>query len=546
MAVLTDPYHRALRVGDVPRLHASNPASRDRVAVVEGEHTLTWQQLEDRSTGVAAGLAHYGVRSGEPVGLYAGNRIEYIELMYGLAKAGCPIVPLSPRLVAGEVARALRVTGATAIVTDVLDALGPAGAGVPDGELAVARLRDTSGDPVAPLHERAEDVRHYEDVVVDPAGARLPEIDESTPFRLALTSGTTGSPKVCVIPHRVTVQGWAEMSVELGIGPHDVELVVGPLFHGLGFTCALQQLYVGGTLNIHRRFDARHVLDSIAHDRPTVLPGAPVIFDRLADAAESSAEPVDTSSLRLVLSSGARAGGTLKRRLARAFPEARIGEFLAGTETACVTINLEDPFGPKAESCGRPFFRTEVAILNPDGGFRRAGEVGEVAKRGLLTGPVYLGDPKRTDEAFRDGWFRTGDLGYQDEDGFVFIAGRLKDVIVSGGINIYPAEIEEAIRGISGVREVAVVGVPDEEWGESVKAVVVLEDGVSHTPEDIEQRCRVELAGYKVPRVIAFIDALPRSPSGKVLNRELTDVPGGFRRTGNGWQSSTPEPVRQR
>jgi acyl-CoA synthetase (AMP-forming)/AMP-acid ligase II len=389
---------------------------------------------------------------------------------------------------------------------------------------------------------RVGDVR-YEDVVIDPTGAALPDVDEKSPFRLALTSGTTGSPKVCVIPQRATVQGWADMSVEFGIGPDDVELVVGPLFHGLGFTFALQQLYVGGTLNVHRRFDPQRALDAISRGRPTVLPGAPVIFDRLADALESGDGSVDTSSLRLVLTSGARAGGTLKRRLAKAFPQARVGEFLAGTEMAYVTVNMQDPSGPKAESCGRAFFRAEVAILNPDGGFRPQGEVGEIAKRGLLSGPVYLGDPKRTEEAFRDGWFRTGDLGYQDEDGYVYIVGRLKDVIVSGGINVYPAEIEEAIRGIAGVREVAVVGVPDEEWGESVKAVVVPKDGVRLTPQDIERRCRAELAGYKVPRVIAFVDALPRTPSGKVRGAELTDTPGGFRRTDHDWLEITNEPA---
>ncbi|GAA1197409.1 class I adenylate-forming enzyme family protein [Pseudonocardia alaniniphila] len=540
MAILTDPYQQALRVGDVPRLHATNPRTRDRVAVVEGERSLTWSELDDRTTGLAAGLASYGLRSGDPVALYASNRIQYIELMYGLGKAGCPIVPISPRFVPWEVARAVRVTGAKAIVTDVLDALGPAGAGVPSGELAVARLRD---EPDLPMDALAGDVRLYEDVVVDPAGAALPDVDESAPFRLALTSGTTGSPKICVIPHRATVQGWADMSVEFGIGPDDVELVVGPLYHGLGFTFALQQLYVGGTLNVHRRFDPRRTLESISRDRPTVLPGAPVIFDRLADALESADGGVDTSSLRLVLTSGARAGGTLKRRLATAFPRARVGEFLAGTEMACVTVNMQDPSGPKAESCGRAFFRAEVAILDPDGGFRPQGEVGEIAKRGLLSGPVYLGDPMRTEEALRDGWFRTGDLGYQDEDGYVYIVGRLKDVIVSGGINVYPAEIEEAIRGLAGVREVAVVGVPDDEWGESVKAVVVPEDGARLTPESIEQQCRAALAGYKAPRVIAFVDALPRTPSGKVLSRELTDTAHGFRRTGHGWLAITVEPA---
>ncbi|HEY6497637.1 MAG TPA: fatty acid--CoA ligase family protein, partial [Trebonia sp.] len=382
-------------------------------------------------------------------------------------------------------------------------------------------------------------LRPYEDILASAgaAGSAIAELakpDENVPFRLSLTSGTTGTPKVCVVPQRVAMQGWAEMSIGLGIGPGDVELVAGPLFHGLGFTCALQQLYVGGSLVIHRRFDAREVLDSIARDRPTIVPGVPMIFDRIVAELASGSGESDTSSVRLVMSSGARAGGALKRRLADAFPGADICEFLAGTETGIVTLNRQDPHGPKADSCGLPFFRTRLGILDDEGKARPQGEIGEVAKRGLLTGPVYLGDDRRTEEAFRDGWFRTGDLGYVDEDGYLFLVGRSKDIIVSGGINVYPAEIEDVIRAMPGVREVAVAGIPDEVWGESVKAVLVLDDGAEYAPSDIERRCRAELAGYKIPRVIAFTGALPRTGSGKVLSRELVSVPG-FRRTDDGW-----------
>ena len=533
-----DLYQQALTVGSVPAMHAADPVTRDKVAVIDGGRRLTWRELDERSTRVAAGLIRFGVRPGDPVALYAGNRIEYIELMYGLAKAGCPIVPLSPRFVAAEVTGAVTATGARALVTDNPETLGLPTAAAPEGTLTVARLAaPAAGSRDFP--DLVGDLRPYEDILASAgtAGSAIAELaqpDENVPFRLSLTSGTTGTPKVCVVPQRVAMQGWAEMSIGLGIGPDDVELVAGPLFHGLGFTCALQQLYVGGSLVIHRRFDAREVLDSIARDRPTVVPGVPMIFDRvLAELASGSGES-DTSSVRLVMSSGARAGGALKRRLADAFPDADICEFLAGTETGIVTLNRQDPHGPKADSCGLPFFRTRLGILDDDGKGRLQGEIGEVAKRGLLTGPVYLGDDKRTEEAFRDGWFRTGDLGYVDEDGYLFLVGRSKDIIVSGGINVYPAEIEDVIGAMPGVREVAVAGIPDEVWGESVKAVLVLDDGVEYAPSDIEQRCRSELAGYKIPRVIAFTGALPRTGSGKVLNRELVSVPG-FRRTDDGW-----------
>ena len=533
-----DLYQQALTVGSVPAMHAADPVTGHKVAITEDERRLTWQELDERSTRVAAGLIRYGVRQGDPVALYSGNRIEYIELMYGLAKAGCPIVPLIPRFVAAEVTGAVNATGARALVTDNPGALGLPATATPEGALTVARLgapTTRSGD----FSELADDVQPYEDILAD-AGAPGSDIaepaqpDENIPFRLSLTSGTTGTPKVCVVPQRVAMQGWAEMSIGLGIGPDDVELVAGPLFHGLGFTCALQQLYVGGSLVIHRRFDARKVLDSIARDRTTIFPGVPMIFDRILAELKSSPADADTSSVRLLMSSGARAGGALKRRLAGAFRGAVICEFLAGTETGIITLNRGDPHGSKADSCGRPFFRTRLGILDEAGKVQPQGKIGEVAKRGLLTGPVYLGDDKRTAEAFHDGWFRTGDLGYVDEDGYLFLVARRKDIIVSGGINVYPAEIEEVIRSMPGVREVAVVGIPDEVWGESVKAVLVLDEGVAHAPSEIEQHCRAELAGYKIPRVIAFTGALPRTGSGKVLNRELASVPG-FRRTDDGW-----------
>ena len=441
--------------------------------------------------------------------------------MYGLAKAGCPIVPLSPRFVAAEMMGAVNATGARALVTDNPGALGLPATATPEGALTVARLgapTTRSGD----FSELADDVQPYEDILAN-AGAPGSDIaepaqpDENIPFRLSLTSGTTGTPKVCVVPQRVAMQGWAEMSIGLGIGPDDVELVAGPLFHGLGFTCALQQLYVGGSLVIHRRFDARKVLDSIARDRTTIFPGVPMIFDRILAELKSGAADADTSSVRLLMSSGARACGAMKRRLAGAFRGAVICEFLAGTETGIITLNREDPHGSKADSCGRPFFRTRLGILDEAGKVQPQGKIGEVAKRGLLTGPVYRGDDKRTAEAFHDGWFRTGDLGYVDEDGYLFLVGRRKDVIVSGGINVYPAEIEDVIRGMKGLRAFVGVGMAEEVWGGSSRGVVVLDSGVELARLVVLPGAWAGLGGDKILRVV--VASVPWSRTGSAGGR---------------------------
>src|ERR1700722_20808967 len=210
-----DLYQQALTVGSVPAMHAADPVTRHKVAVTEGERRLTWQELDERSTRLAAALIGYGVRQGEPVALYSGNRIEYIELMYGLAKAGCPIVPLSPRFVAAEVTGAVNATGARALVTDNPAALGLSATEALAGALTVARLAAPAAGS-RDLAQLADDVQPYEDILASAGApgsdsAELAEPDENVPFRLSLTSGTTGTPKVCVVPQRVAMQGWAEI-----------------------------------------------------------------------------------------------------------------------------------------------------------------------------------------------------------------------------------------------------------------------------------------------------------------------------------------------
>ena len=183
----------------------------------------------------------------------------------------------------------------------------------------------------------------------------------------------------------------------------------------------------------------------------------------------------------------------------------------------------------------RPFFRTEIQISDDEGRPLPPGEVGEICKRGLLQGPAYLGDPERTAAGLFGGWFRSGDLGYQDEDGYVYVVGRTKDVIVSGGVNIYAGEIEAAIQTLETVEDVAVVRVPDPQWGEAVKAVIVPRPGEEVTPGAVDAACRARLAGYKRPRVIELTSELPRTPSGKVLKRELRDR-RGFELAADGWR----------
>jgi acyl-CoA synthetase (AMP-forming)/AMP-acid ligase II len=522
-----------LRVGDVVRLHAANPALRDRVAVSCGPARRTWGQLRVQSESLARGLAGDGLGRHDVVALYMHNRLEYVEVIYGLALLGVALLPLSPRWVQPEVVDALRACGASAIVTDPGGAAVARGAGAEAG-LDRGRVLEVGGS--------------YEDVLARGAqdGRELPGPDEADTFRLAYTSGTTGRPKVCVVPHRATVQSWMEQSIAFGIGSGDVELAIGPLFHGLGFSCVLQQLYAGGAVRILERFDAARALAEIAEERPTVLRGVPMLYDRLLAALGGGRH--DVSSLRYVMTSGAPMPAVTKRALIRAFPSAAVVEFLASTEAGLFTANWLGADDRTLDSCGRPFFRTEIQIRDAQGRVLPAGEVGEICKRGLLQGPAYLGDPERTAEGFFGAWFRSGDLGYQDADGYVYVVGRTKDVIVSGGINVYPGEIEAVIHELDEVAEVAVVGVPDAVWGEAVKAVVVPNAGRDVSPAAVDAACRARLAGYKRPRVIELAGELPRTASGKVLKRDLQER-RGYELAGEGWRpvpAATPAAAPRR
>jgi acyl-CoA synthetase (AMP-forming)/AMP-acid ligase II len=353
----------------------------------------------------------------------------------------------------------------------------------------------------------------------------VPRPSEDEPVWFALTGGTTGAPKLVRVPHRVLVQMWLFMAVELGIGRDDVMLLPGPLYHGLGFGFALQQLYVGGRVVVMPSFDPAEALRLIEAESVTVLPAVPTMLTMMLAAPELPAS--DTSSLRLILSSGSSLLTPTKERLLAAFPHARLFESYGATEAGFFTVlRPEDQFR-KVRSCGLPFFGSDVRVLDSAGGDAAPGEVGLVYKRGLIEGGGYAEDEQATAAMFRDGWCTAGDLGYLDDEGYLYLVDRARDMIVTGGVNVFPAEIEEVIAAVPGVHEVAVIGVPEETWGESIKAFVVPAPGARVTADQIIGACAERLASFKKPRLVEFVTELPKSAAGKVLKRELRQ---------DGWQ----------
>lgn len=500
-------YDTDLLVTDLARRHARRFADRERTAVVHGAARLTWQQLDDRVTRLTDALLHHGVRPGERVATYLRNGTEFFEIVLALAAIGAPVVPVSYRSTAAELAAALDACSVHLVLAD-------------DDAAMAARMAEATRLRAGGATEIISAGPQYEELIA--AGRYredVPRPGEDEPVWFAPTGGTTGKPKLVRVPHRVLVQMWLVMAVELGIGRQDAMLLPGPLYHGLGFGFALQQLYVGGRVVVMPAFDPAMALRLIEAESVTVLPAVPTMLNMMLSAPELAG--TDTSSLRLILSSGSALLTSTKERLLTAFPRAELFESYGATEAGFFTVlRPEDQFR-KVRSCGVPFFGSEIAILAADGRPLPSGEVGLVYKRGLIQGGGYADDPDATEAMFRGSWCTAGDMGYLDAEGYLYLVDRARDMIVTGGVNVFPAEIEEVIAAVPGVHEIAVIGVPDDTWGESIKAFVVRRPGSAVTADQIIDACVSRLASFKKPRLVEFVADLPKSPAGKVLKREL-------------------------
>jgi acyl-CoA synthetase (AMP-forming)/AMP-acid ligase II len=339
--------------------------------------------------------------------------------------------------------------------------------------------------------------------------------------RLMYTSGTTGRPKGVMITHaNLAWKNFAHL-VEFGFTDTDLGLACGPLYHvGALDLTTTSLIAAGATTIIHRVFDAAAVVDELERSRVTTVWLAPAMVNAIM--ALPDVEHRDLSSVRVIINGGEKMPIPLIERIQRTFPSAWFADAYGLTETVSGDTFLDrDSIVCKLGSVGRPCLHLDVEIWDKDGTSVPAGERGEIVLRGPKVFKGYWRDPDATAAAFAGGWFHTGDIGVRDEDGYLFIVDRLKDMIVSGGENIAGSEVERVLYEHESVVEVAVVGRPDPRWGEVPVAFVVVREGAAVTAEELIEHCRTQLAGFKVPKDISFLDALPRNPSGKVLKREL-------------------------
>lgn len=482
------------------------------VAVVDGDRTLNYAALNERASRLGNALLADGLKSDDRVAVILGNRLEYPEVAAGLGKVGMPSVPVNPRLTAPEMTFIMQHSRAAAVVVD--DALAAqAGPGIQ--ELGIERVYSIGGTTLGQDYEEA--------LARAPATDAHMDVDESKPFTIAYTAGTTGRPKGVLISHRSRSLTFYLSALDWGLGPMRRTIAVAPMYHGAGFAFAYAAVHTGGTVSMLRAYDPERLLEMIEDFKPHSVFLVPAHIQALRALGDEAIARKDTSSLEVVYVNAAPMPQELKIWFTNLFPKIGLYELYGSTEASIVTC-LRPPDQLRKQRCvGPPWFMTEVRLLDAAKQPVRPGDRGELYSRSPLLFSGYLDDPKATAESTtEDGFFSAGDVATIDDENYVYIVDRVKDMILSGGVNVYPREVEEVLHMHPGVTDVAVVGLPDEKWGERVVAVVVAK-GSPPSQDELITFCRGQLAGFKLPKEFVFVTALPRNAAGKILKRELRE-----------------------
>ena len=498
-------------------LHRAVQVAPEQLLTVCGDRARTAREAVDRVARLASGLRGLGIAAGDRVALLAGNSDRYHEIFFASWWTAAAVTPLNIRWSPAEIAYGLNDSGSRVLFVD-------------DGFTeAVPRLLAECPAVVAVVYcgdgATPTGMRAYEELVAgsDP----VPDVRAGgdTLAALLYTGGTTGSPKGVMVSHRglVTSTLGTQVTRQSAV-PGGCQLVSAPMFHIAALTGWLAQLTVGGTVVFLPGFTVAGVLDAVVRHGVTSIGLVPTMLQLLVDHPDAAT--ADLSGLRHVGYGASAVSESLLKRAMDLFPQARFTQGYGMTETAINTVLGAEEHrtgGHLLRSAGRAAAHCEVRIAAPDGAELPPGEVGELLCRGdhLMLG--YWNRPEETATILRDGWMHTGDAAYMDEAGYVFITDRIKDMIISGGENVYSAEVENALSQHPAVSSCAVIGLPDPLWGERVHAVVVLRPGTAATADELRTHVRSLIAGYKTPRTFEFTATLPVSGAGKILKRALRD-----------------------
>jgi acyl-CoA synthetase (AMP-forming)/AMP-acid ligase II len=496
-------------------LHAQAVRHPDKIALICGGERLAYRDLDRRIQRVANGLKKHGIGPGDRIVVFLSNGTEIVELFYAAFSVGAIVIPVTTRLTPHELQHICSDSQPLAIVFD--------GAGTPISEVLQANpdaVRITTGAKFAGAVAYAE----LREADPDPLPPLATEADDAI---IMYTSGTTGKPKGAVITHaNMVVQHYFMNAVEWGISSEDVYLVTTPLAHRTGFARLANSLTLGGTLVVMKKFDPRETVETIAKEKITVVGMVPTVCRMLLP--EIRTDPSRCGSLRRIVVTGEAFPVELKRQFLALLPHVRLVSFFAMTEVGGVTsLSHEEQFD-HASSIGRPTPGVEIRIVDDTGAEVKTGEPGELLVRVGQPGRYsvmrgYYNRPEETAKAIQDGWIHTGDVAKADADGYLYIVDRKKDMVLSGGFNIYTKEVEQALLQNPEIADAAVVGVPDAVFGEAVAAFIERQPGSAPTAASVVEHVRNLVAGYKKPKYVFIVDALPRNSLGKVLKRELRD-----------------------
>jgi long-chain acyl-CoA synthetase len=493
-------------------LRETAQANPDRPVTLFAGSSMSYRQLDELSDRLAAALRDSGAEPGIPIGLQLPNIPQFLIAYFGVLKAGCVVVPLNVLLKAPEIAFQLRDAGATRLITwegTLAEAAkGAAAAGITE-IYALGHANDSDG------------VAAFERLLETPAQPELVPRELTDTAVIMYTSGTTGRPKGAELTHLQLYMNADIPGRLFDVQPSDIVITVLPLFHVFGLSSILNVcVRFGCTMSLIPRFDPEAVLTAIQRDRATIFEGVPSMFISLL--AQPDLDAYDVSSLRVAISGGASIPAPVLDEFERRFG-VLILEGYGLTETASTTTFNRSADERRVYSVGKPIWGTQTQVWDDKYNPLPPGKdhVGEVVTRGLHVMRGYLNNPQANADVFTGDWFHTGDLGYIDQDGFLFIVGRIKELIIRGGYNVYPAEIEDVIHGHPAVAEAAVVGIPDDRLGEEVKAVITVRAGATLTAPELVAYCKERMAAYKYPRVVEFRDVMPKNAMGKILKDRL-------------------------
>ncbi len=479
-------------------------ASPEAVAVRLGPLELTYSELDDRSARLAALLREKGLQQGDRVGVMLPNVLEFPIAYYGVLRAGGVVVPMNVLLKRREIAFYLEDSGAKLLLA---------------WHGFAAEAREGAADAGAELIEVEPEA--FAELLGDrEPETEIAETEEDDTAVILYTSGTTGKPKGAELTH-FNLSRNSDISARTTSETKAGDVVLGalPLFHSFGQTVSMNaSLGVGATLTLLPKFDPGEALEIIQRDRVTHFYGVPTMYGALLH--HPGREGYDTSALRICITGGA----SMPVEVLRGFEQAFGCEVLEGyglSETSPVACTNHPGRPRKPGSIGTPLEEVEMRVVDENDEEVPQGEVGEIVIRGHNIMKGYWQRPEATAEAMRGGWFHSGDMARVDGDGYFFIVDRKKDLIIRGGYNVYPREVEEVLYEHPKIREAAVVGVPHDEWGEEIGAAVVLHDGEELSPEEVSEYVKERIAAYKYPRIIWFLDELPKGPTGKILKREI-------------------------